>query len=163
MGDPVVLPNGVFEHTFRGTLRDDPSLGLEIRFRLSEDGPILRFAYRLTSTRPRAFTRSGPEDELVYLATTLRRACRGCARSASPSSSSSSTATRSPSAPVRTPHFEAGLGVMGPILVATDETRTLLLAYEHGSQAPDAFLRFDLAPGRAGHPPRGQGQLPARG
>ena len=45
-------------------------------------------------------------------------------------------------------HFEAGLSAMGPILAATDGKRTLLLAYEHGSQAPDAFVRFDLAPGR---------------
>jgi alpha-galactosidase len=37
---------------------------------------------------------------------------------------------------------------MGPILAATDGKRTLLVAYEHGSQAPDAFVRFDLAPGR---------------
>ena len=36
---------------------------------------------------------------------------------------------------------------MGPILIGSDGRRTLLLAYEHGSQAPDAFLRFDLARG----------------
>jgi len=30
VGDPVVLPNGVFEHTFRGPLRDDPSLALPL-------------------------------------------------------------------------------------------------------------------------------------
>jgi alpha-galactosidase len=147
VGDPVVLPSGVFEHTFRGTLRDDPSLGLEMRFRLSEDGPILRFAYRLTSTRPRAFTRSGREDELVYLSTALAGLPR--AREVRLSEfvellHSYTLCERD----VPDSHFEAGLGVMGPILAATDETRTLLLAYEHGSQAPDAFVRFDLAPGR---------------
>src|SRR5512143_2389299 len=71
VGELAVLPNGVFEHVFRGTFREDPSLGLEMRFRLSEDGPILRFQYRLTSSRPHAFSRSGREDELVYLGTSL--------------------------------------------------------------------------------------------
>jgi len=147
VGDPVVLQNGVFEHTFRGALRDDPSLGLEIRFRLSEDGPILRFAYRLTSTRARTFTRSGPEDELVYLSTTLAGLPRALEVRLSEFVELLHSYTLS-ERDVKDSHFEAGLGVMGPILAATDETRTLLLAYEHGSPAPDAFVRFDLAPGR---------------
>src|SRR5512143_3816035 len=71
VGELVVLPNGVFERTFRGAFREDPSLGLEMRFRFSRDGPILRFQYRLTSTRPHAFSRSGGEDELAYLATSV--------------------------------------------------------------------------------------------
>jgi alpha-galactosidase len=54
-------------------------------------------------------------------------------------------------------HFEAGLGVMGPILAATDGEATLLLAYEHGSQAPDAFVRFDLAPAAASRCARSRG------
>ena len=147
VGDPVVLPNGVFEHAFRGALRDDPSLGLELRFRLAEDGPILRFAYRLTSTRPRAFTRSGREDELVYFSTALA----GLPRAREVRLSEFVELLHSYTLGERDvpdSHFEAGLGVMGPILAATDETRTLLLAYEHGSQAPDAFVRFELAPGR---------------
>jgi alpha-galactosidase len=35
---------------------------------------------------------------------------------------------------------------MGPILVGTGETGSLLLAYEHGSEAPNAFLQFRLSP-----------------
>lgn len=148
VGEPVMLPNGVFEHTFRGTLHDDPSLGLEIRFRLSEDGPILRFAYRLTSTRPRAFSRPEGEDGLVYLSTTLARFPRSREVRLSEFVELLHSYTLS-ERDVPDSHFEAGLSAMGPILAATDGKRTLLLAYEHGSQAPDAFLRFDLGPGRA--------------
>ncbi len=147
VGDPALLPNGVVEHTFRGTLRGDPSLGLEVRFRLSEDGPILRFRYRLTSTRPHAFSRSGREDELTYLGTTFA----GLAEVREVRLSefvelfhSYTLAERD----VPEPAFEARLTAMGPILSASDGKRTLLLAYEHGSQVPDAFVRFDLAPGR---------------
>ena len=147
VGDRVVLPNGVREQTFRGTFREDPSLGLEMRFRFSEDGPILRFQYRLTSTRPHAFSRSGREDELACLGTSLAGLPR--VREVRLSEfvelfHSYTLAERD----VSEPAFEDRLGAMGPILAATDGRRTLLVAYEHGSQAPDAFLRFDLAPAR---------------
>ncbi len=147
VGEPVMLPNGVFEHTFRGALRDDPSLGLEVRFRVSEDGPILRFAYRLTSTRPRAFGRPGGEEELVYLSTTLAGLPRVREVRLSEFVELLHSYTLS-ERDVPDSHFEAGLSAPGPILAATDEVRTLVLAYEHGSQASDAFVRFDLAPGR---------------
>ena len=130
-----MLPNGVFEHTFRGSLRDDPSLGLEIRFRLSEDGPILRFAYRLTSTRPRVFTRSGREDELVCLGTTFAGLPEAREVRLSEFVELLHSYTLS-ERPVPDSHFEAGLHAMGPLLAATDGKRTLLLAYEHGSRRP---------------------------
>ena len=38
---------------------------------------------------------------------------------------------------------------MGPILAATDGHRSFLLAYEHGSQVPDAFLQYQLSPDRS--------------
>jgi alpha-galactosidase len=118
-----------------------------MRFRVSEDGPILRFRYRLTSTRPRAFSRSGREDELTYFGASLAGLPR--AREVRLSEfvelfHSYTLAERD----LPDSHFEARLTAMGPILAATDGKRTLLLAYEHGSQAPDAFVRFDLAPGR---------------
>src|SRR5512135_2772904 len=39
VGEPVPLGPDVLEHRFRGVLRDDPSLSLEVRFRLSDLGP----------------------------------------------------------------------------------------------------------------------------
>jgi alpha-galactosidase len=147
VGEFAVLPNGVFERTFRGTFRADPSLALEMRFRFSEDGPILRFQYRLTSNHPHVFSRSGREDELTYLGTSLA----GLAQAREVRLSefvgllhSDTLAERD----VPEAAFEDRLTAMGPILAATDGRRTLLLAYEHGAQAPDAFLRFDLAPSR---------------
>ncbi len=147
VGELAVLPNGVFESVFRGTLREDPSLGLEMRFRYSEDGPVLRFAYRLTSERPRAFSRRGTEDDLVLLATSFAGLPEAREVRLSEFVELFHSYTLS-ERQVPDSHFEAGLGVMGPVLAATDGRRTLVLGYEHGSQAPDAFLRFDLAPGR---------------
>lgn len=38
---------------------------------------------------------------------------------------------------------------MGPILAASDGQRSFLLAYEHGSTVPDAFLHYQLGPNRS--------------
>ena len=142
-GDPVPLGPDVLEYRFRGTLREDPSLALELRFRLSDLSPIVRFQYRLTATKPHAFSRSGAVDEIEYLATSLEGLPRAREIRLSEFVELLHSYTLS-ERPVDPDDFEAGLGVMGPILVASDGRRTMLLAYEHGSQAPDAFLRFDL-------------------
>ena len=142
-GDPVPLGPDLVEYRFRGTLREDPSLALELRFRLSDLSPIVRFQYRLTATKPHAFSRSGAQDEIEYLATSFDGLPRAREMRLSEFVELLHSYTLS-ERPVDPDDFEAGLGVMGPILVASDGRRTMLLAYEHGSQAPDAFLRFDL-------------------
>ena len=45
--------------------------------------------------------------------------------------------------------FEHGLTAMGPILVAAGAGCAMLAAYEHGSQAPDAFVQYCLAADRS--------------
>ena len=132
----------VLEHRFRGVLRDDPSLSLELRFRLSDLSPIVRFQYGLPATKPHVFSRSGGEDELSI----SRRLGRAAAREggAAVGVRGAVPQLHAERAVAGRAHFDAGLGVMGPILIGSDGRRTLLLAYEHGSQAPDAFVRFDL-------------------
>ena len=48
--------------------------------------------------------------------------------------------------PVRESNFAAAMNIMGPLVAATDGKRSFLLAYEHGSQYPDAFIHFALSP-----------------
>ncbi len=148
VGDPLPIGKDVLEHRFHGVLRDDASLAIELRFRLSDLSPFLRFQYRLTAATPHVFSRTGAEDELTYFATDLR----GLPEATEVRLSEFVELLHSYTAaerPLDDGDFTAGLGVMGPILIASDRRRTLLLAYEHGSQAPDAFLRLDLGPGRA--------------
>jgi len=148
VGEPVPLGPNMLEYRFRGVLRDDPSLAIEVRFRQSDLSPIVRFQYRLTATQPHAFSCTGSEDEIGYLATTFAGLPRAREVRLSEFVELLHSYTLS-ERPVEERDFDAGLGVMGPLLVASDGRRTLLLGYEHGSQAPDAFLRFDLGPGRA--------------
>jgi alpha-galactosidase len=148
VGEPATPGPDVVEYRFRGVLRDDPSLALEVRFRLSDLSPLVRFRYVLSATRRHAFSRAGSEEDIRYVATSFEGLPRAREVRLSEFVELFHSYTLS-ERPVGPADFEAGLGVMGPVLVASDGRRTMLLAYEHGSQAPDAFLRFDLGPGRA--------------
>jgi alpha-galactosidase len=148
LSGPENLPNGVYEYVVAGPLAEDPSLALEIRFRVSDHSPVVRFRYRLTGDRPRRLTRSGDEDEIVYLRTSFAGLPRATevrlSEFVAPLHSYRLTERE-----VAERDFESRLGIMGPILLATDGRRSALVAYEHGSQSPDAFIRYDLGPGRS--------------
>jgi len=150
VGEPIPLGPDVLEQRFRGVLRDDPSLAIEVRFRQSDLSPIVRFQYVLTAARPHVFSRPSASsgDELVYLSTTFEGLPRAREVRLSEFVELFHSYTLS-ERPVDPDDFDAGLDVMGPILAASDGRRTMLLAYEHGSTAPDAFLRFDLGSGRS--------------
>lgn len=49
---------------------------------------------------------------------------------------------------VKASAFKYGEAVMGPLVAATDGKESFLLAYEHGSQYPDAFVHFALSADR---------------
>ena len=48
--------------------------------------------------------------------------------------------------PVKNSSFEQRMSLMGPLVAVTDGKESFLLAYEHGSQYPDAFVQFTLSP-----------------
>jgi alpha-galactosidase len=148
VGEPAASGPDVVEYRFRGALRHDPSLALEVRFRLSDLSPIVRFQYALTAARPYAFSRGDGAAPIEYLAASFEGLPRAREVRLSEFVELLHSYTLS-ERPVAEGDFEAGLGVMGPLLAASDGRRTMLLGYEHGSQAPDAFLRFGLGPGRA--------------
>ena len=47
--------------------------------------------------------------------------------------------------PVEESAFAHGTALMGPLMAGTDGADSYLLAYEHGSQYPDAFIQFRLS------------------
>lgn len=48
--------------------------------------------------------------------------------------------------PVKESSFAQSMALMGPLIAGTDGRESFLLAYEHGSQYPDAFVQFSLSP-----------------
>ena len=135
-----VLRNGATETTLVGAVPEQAGLRLELVVQNRPGSPALRFCYRVVSTTARALTRSTGRDRLEYLGFSLRDypTCREVRVSEFDGSIHS---FRPSETPLAERHFEAGLTAMGPILAC-------LVAYEHGSQVPDAFVQFELTSGR---------------
>lgn len=144
---PRVLPNGCTEYAYTGAFADDPSLSLEMIFRLPADNPVLHCCYMLKSETPRRLTKSNGQDALRYLATPLADMPAVTEVRLSEFNEMVHSYCLS-ERPVEARHFADGGSVMGPMLVASGDAGALLLAYEHGSQPPDAFVQFDLAADR---------------
>jgi alpha-galactosidase len=142
------ITNKVTEHHFTGTFKQDSGLSLELIYRISSDSSVVRFRYVLHASRPIALTRVGRNDSLRYFTTsfTSMRHVTDVHLSEFNEMVHSYTASERS---VADTEFANAAHAMGPILIGEDsDTNTLLLAYEHGSTAPDAFLQFDLSPSR---------------
>jgi alpha-galactosidase len=146
-GPPVPLANGCVEYSWQGALAGHPGLSLLIRFRLAVSNPVVRFAYTLKSDKPRKLTKAGGVDRLEYAGISLGDYPQ--ATEVRLSDFLETVHSYCPQeAPVAGREFAQRRSVMGPILTAGDGSHQLLLAYEHGSMVPDAFIRFDLDEGR---------------
>ena len=149
------LSNGANEYVFRGRLAADTTLLLRTVLRMGPDNPVVRFRYILESTASHRLTKSTQEDKpgqdyLRYLSTSL-------ADYSNIEEVRLSEFHELPHAYLPTTtnaydrDFETGQALFGPLLVAHNRTRSMLLAYEHGSQVPDAYLHFRLQPSREVH------------
>jgi len=147
-GTPERLSNGATEFVYRGAFTADPNLALEMVFRLAPASPVVRFHYRLCATHPRTLTKQAGRDNVHYLGLSLAGfpTCREVRLSEFDEYVHSYRLTEQA---VAERAFEHGLTVMGPLLIVGDATHTFLVAYEHGSQVPDAFLHYALSPERA--------------
>jgi alpha-galactosidase len=146
-GEPLYLSNGVTEYSFDGVLAEDADLHLGIEFQVNDGTPLIRFRYTLKASRPRAMIASSGADQLTYLQTSLQQLpwAEEVQLSNFAELIHSYTLTENK---IGDRYFEDGQSVMGPILAATDGHNSFLLAYEHGSMVPDAFLQYRLSPDR---------------
>ncbi|MFL6466238.1 MAG: alpha-galactosidase [Bryobacteraceae bacterium] len=142
------IGNGITERRFSGSFAGDPGLALQLIFRVADHDPVVRFCYRLQFSLPRALTRTGQADNLEYLRTSFSSLPR--VTEVRLSEFNEITHSYTPSERnVPESSFRDNLQMMGPIVVGEDaEGGSLLLAYEHGSTTPDAFLQFQMAPSR---------------
>jgi len=146
---PVTLSNGVTEQAFTGAVKQHSGLTLKIIFRTASDAdPVVRFRYEISSATPRKLTKPDGHDQLNYLTVSLAKF---------PDAEELRLSEFNPQFHSYMPveralgerHFADQQSVMGPILIAGNDSHHLLLAYEHGSPAPDAFLSFALDPDRS--------------
>ncbi|MFA7235768.1 MAG: alpha-galactosidase [Phycisphaeraceae bacterium] len=133
----------VHEFAYEGTFTADADLSLRIVFRAAPDASIVRFKYELRSKRGRQLTKPDGRDALCYL---------GVDCSAMPDAMEVRFSEFNESVhsfclserPVKEADFRNEIALMGPMLTTGDREQTVLIAYEHGSQVPDAFLKFHL-------------------
>ncbi|BDI27962.1 hypothetical protein CCAX7_000130 [Capsulimonas corticalis] len=148
VGAPVVLPNGVAEYIWDAPIEGHLGLTLRATFRVAPGSPVVRFRYELRADAPVRLTKETGRDNLTYLAVSfgqMHEITEVRLAEFNEMAHSFCLSERE----VLPPDFENGQRLIGPILVGSDETSTLLIAYEHGSQVPDAFLSYDLAPDRS--------------
>jgi alpha-galactosidase len=160
--EPHPLPNGCTEQTWFGSISGQTGLTLFLTLRAAADSPILRFRYTLRSNTGHRLTKRGGQDNLTYLS--FRAGEPAAIRAKEIQFSRYANMLHSyvlAESELSALAFATSQAVMGPMVIITSpvERRTsfavenyepvetsLLLAYEHGSQVPDAFLQYHLAP-----------------
>jgi alpha-galactosidase len=145
VGTPTHLDNGATEYLFAGALEQDSHLRLRLQFQVNDRTPVIRFRYTLEADQPR--TLSGT-NSLIYLQASLKQLPQVEEVTLSNFAQLTHSYTLYEQ-PIEDQYFQDSGAVMGPILVASDHHRSFLLAYEHGSQVPDAFLHYELSPDRS--------------
>ena len=145
VGTPAHLDNGATEYLFAGELVQDAHLHLRIQFQVNDRTSVVRFRYILGADQPR--TLSGANN-LTYLQTSLKQLPQVEEVTLSNFTQLTHSYTLYEQ-PIEARYFQDSGNLMGPILAASDGHRSLLLAYEHGSQVPDAFLHYQLSPDRS--------------
>lgn len=138
------LSNGSIQYSYEGKLVDDPDLYLEMIFRIAADNPVVRFQYRLSGDSRKLLTKLSGEDNLSYLGINLAEMNRVKEVQFSQFREDVHSFTLNEN-DLEDRSFTNELSVMGPMLVAANENYSSLIAYEHGSQVPDAYLHFNLA------------------
>lgn len=146
-GEAKYLPNEVSEFRVIGPLDNDPDLSLEIVYHIAATNPIVRVRYILHSARNRRLTRAAGHDRMTYLGLSLKEYPVAKEIRLSEFNKMVHSFCLSEQS-LETHDFDAARSVMGPLLTGEGQGHALVLAYEHGSQLPDAFLRYDLEPNR---------------
>jgi alpha-galactosidase len=148
LGPPRQLPNGCSEYAFIGDVPGEAGLQLKVVFRVADNDPVVRFHYEILSDRPRHLTKPSGTDRISYLALSL--AGLPGASELRLSEFNEEFHSYMPVERALDPRlFADAEEAMGPILLAGDATEQLLVAYEHGSTAPDEFLHYRLSPDRS--------------
>lgn len=147
-GEPRDLGGGIVESVEAGRIRGFPAARLVRRTRRAATSPVVRFRYELEALDPQGFalTKREGRDALVYATLDL---------TPWPRRTEVRLGVYDPlvhchrlcETELKEKAFRNGLSVTGPILAASDGRESVLLAYEHGSQASDPFVTFDLASG----------------
>jgi len=148
MFKPQVLQIGVTEYVVEGAFQQMPDLMLRMIFRIPVNNPVVRFRYELIGSANHKLTKSTGIDNLRYLSISAP----GFSKIKEVKLSEFNEMVHSFSLSERemgTRNFNDKTSFMGPIVVASNAGYSFLVAYEHGSQAPELFLKYTLSPDKS--------------
>jgi len=146
---PETLGNGTTEYAFTGRLAEMPGMSLEMIFRAADDSPVVRFCYVLRSEKQHRLTRTSGSDSLSYMKLSMLDMHDAFEVRFSEFNEFVHSFTLS-ERKIEDRDFENELHLMGPMVAGQCSKCpfcgdiSLLAAYEHGSQIPDAFVGFAL-------------------
>ena len=141
----VPLANGCTE--YRQTSRIGDGIELNLILNVAPDSPVIRFRYELGAGPDSKLTRSTGADAITYATLSLANHPRALEVRLSEWVEVHHSFELH-EVPLSDRDFADREQAMGPILAASNPDQSLLLAYEHGSAWPDAFLAFALDPER---------------
>ena len=134
-------PDGLHEYRWSGRVDEDPRLTVNLVLQTPESSPVIRYRFNLAADEPTTLTRSEDRDRIEYLSTSL--SLDASVTEVTLSEFDRLVHSHRPVERTVTPRERgAGLRHMGPILAASDVSGTIVIAYEHGSETPDAFLAY---------------------
>ena len=148
IGNPVKLNIGVTEYVVQGAFKQIPDLFLQITFRIPDNNPVVRFRYELVGKGNHQLTKSEGADNIRYLSVSVPEFSKIKEVKLSEFNEMvHSFCLSEREMDVR--NFNNQASFMGPIVVGSDSEYSFLVAYEHGSQAPDLFLKYSLTPDKS--------------
>lgn len=139
-----ILNEKITEYRYDCMYASNPDLTLTLILRVADGSPVVKFKYILRGNGTRRLTKVRGE-RLDYCCVQMR-------------SNETLTEVRFSEfnemlhsfclneVPVKNSSFEQRMSLMGPLVAGTDGKESFLLAYEHGSQYPDAFVQLTLSP-----------------
>ncbi len=138
------LRNSVKEYRFKASIKEIPDISFTLIFRIPEDNPIIKFCYELSSNKKHLLTKTAGVDDLIYFTSTLNqfsdfKEVRFSEFNEMVHSFCLSEREIVLNDLADNPKF------MGPMITASNNEYSALLAYEHGSQVPDNFLEFEIS------------------
>lgn len=145
VGQPVKLNIGVTEYVVQGAFKQIPDLFLRITFRIPDTNPVVRFRYELVGKGNHQLTKSGGTDNIRYLSVSVPEFSKIKEVKLSEFNEMVHSFCLS-EREMDNRNFNNQTSFMGPIAIGSDSGYSFLVAYEHGSQAPDLFLKYTLRP-----------------
>jgi alpha-galactosidase len=134
----------VEEFTVTGPLRDMPDVTMNFVIRKSDKNSIVRFRYHLYSENDIRLTKSEGSDRLSYLKTPVGHFSDFREITLS-TFHVLKHAYQIEENVIGQKALENELTLMGPIFIAGNGKKTLIITYEHGSQLPDRYLQYELS------------------